>query len=337
MNRGFDLGLFAPASPAVGRITASGYHLVEGRLLSDTEYADDPNGPTGSHLPTLFEDSDRPVRHLDAGTVAAGFGAVREVLADTSAGTLLTCDSTHDRHLKAIARAGDATDRRTLYVGSAGLAERVTVPGEPDGKPRELAGDGGALGVVGSVSERSLEQLAVLPEDWVITLDPQELLADPESVGHEAGRRAAARVAAGEHAVVTAAPDRQSVDRTLELGREAGLDGNAVRSRVARALASAARAGFDVVGRRPTASGAPIRAADPAGLFVTGGDVAMAVLDALEATMLSLSGESIEAGIPVSRLEGGRADGVPIVTKAGGFGDRETAVNCLRYLGGDHE
>lgn len=337
MDRGFDLGLIAPASLAVGRITASGYHLVDGRPLSDTEYADDPNGPRSSRLPTLFEGSDRSVRHLDAGTVAAGPGAVREAAAGTARGTLVTCDVTHDRHLEAIARAGRDIDRRVLYVGSAGLAEHVIVPGEPDREPRRIVGDGGALGIVGSVSERSLEQLAALPGEWVIEFEPGELLSDPESTGREAGRRAAERLEAGEHAVVTAASDRETVDRTLAVGREAGLDEGTIRDRVASALASAARAGFDVVGWRPTASGAPLRAADPAGLFVTGGDVAMAAFDALGVRALSLSGEAIEAGIPLGRLEGGPADGTPVVTKAGGFGGRETAVNCLRYLGGDHE
>lgn len=53
LSCGFEHGLFAPASSTVGRLTAGGYHLVEGRLLSDTEYADDPNGFASDHLPKL--------------------------------------------------------------------------------------------------------------------------------------------------------------------------------------------------------------------------------------------------------------------------------------------
>lgn len=318
---GFDCGLFAPAAPAVGRLTACSHHLVDGRLLTDTEYADDPSPPTSARLPALFEGLDRPVRHLGIGTVAAGTDAVRGALADVPEGALIACDATHERHLAAIARAGRESDRRALFVGSSGLAEHVAVPGEPDREPGFEHAAGGALGVVGSVSERSLEQLAALPGEWVIAISPEELLSDPEDAGREAGRRAAERLAAGEHAVVTAAPDREAVERTLEIGREQGLDGEAIRERVATALASAARA---AVG-------------EAAGLFVTGGDVAMAAFDALGVQALSLSGVEVEAGIPVSRLDGGVADGTPVVTKAGGFGERETAVNCLRALGGDHE
>lgn len=318
---GFDLGLFAPAAPAVGRLTAEGYHLVDGRLLTDTEYADDPNPPASARLPALFDGLDRPVRHLGTGTVAAGPEAVREALADAPEGALITCDATHERHLAAIARAGRESDRRPLFVGSSGLAEGVAVPGKPDREPGFEYAAGGALGVVGSVSERSLEQLAALPEEWVIAISLEKLLADPEGTGREAGRRAADRLAAGEHAVVTAAPDREAVERTLERGRERGLDGDAIRKRVTAALASAARAGVG----------------EAAGLFVTGGDVAMAAFDALGVESLSLSGVEVEAGIPVSRLDGGVADGLAVVTKAGGFGSEATVINCLRSLGGDHE
>ena len=63
----------------------------------------------------------------------------------------------------------------------------------------------------------------------------------------------------------------------------------------------------------------------------------MAVFDRLNVRALSLSGAEIEAGIPVSRLDGGPADGVPVVTKAGGFGREETVINCLDFFGGDNE
>lgn len=318
---GFDRGLFAPAAPAVGRLTACGHHLVDGRLLTDTEYADDPNAPASAHLPTLLAGTERPVEHLDAGTVAAGSGTVREALADVSEGTLITCDTIHDRHLEAIARAGRESDQCPLFVGSSGLAEHVAVSSEPDSELGFEYAVGAALGIVGSVSETTLSQLAALSENWLIAIEPEELLSDPEGAGRGAGRRAADRLAAGEHAVVTAAPDRETVNRTLERGRKRGLDGDAIRERVARALASAADAGVG----------------EAAGLFVTGGDVAMAAFDALDARALSLSGEEIEAGIPMSRLDGGAANGLPVVTKAGGFGNEATVINCLRALGGDHE
>ncbi|WP_122091273.1 four-carbon acid sugar kinase family protein [Halalkalicoccus subterraneus] len=321
MSYGFDLALFAPASPALGRITAGGYHLVDGQLLTDTEYADDPNGPPNAHLPTLLAEAESPIEPLGVEVVAAGSESIHEALAEVPSGALVACDTTHERHLEAIARTDSELDGPTLYVGSAGLAAHVAVSGELDSEPRRIAGDGGSLGIVGSVSERSLDQLSTLPTEWVLALDPEEMLADPEDAGRKAGQRTTKRLANGEHTVVTAAQDREAVDRTLELGREGGLDDEVTKTRVANALASAARTGIE----------------EAAGLFVTGGNVAMAVFDALEVRALCLSGEEIEAGIPVSRLDGGIADGTPAVTKAGGFGHEGTVINCLRFLGNDHE
>lgn len=319
------LAVVAPAAPAVGRVTAGGYHLVDGRLLTDTEYADDPKGPTTAHLPTLLADCEHPVVSLGIETVAAGCGSIREALADAPDRALVVPNAIHPRHLTATAQAGASLNERVLYVGSAGLAEGVALTGDPNATPggpaTASAGGDGSLGIVGSTSETTLEGLAAVPDEWVIALDPGVLVDDPERAGREAGERATQRLAGGEPAVVTAAPDRGAVERTLAAGREHDLSGAEIRERAARALAEAAS-----------------EAADPAGgLFVTGGDTAMAVFGALDAEALALAGEAVESGIPVGRIEGGPADGMAVVTKAGGFGGPETVVNCLRYLGGGND
>ena len=65
-----------------------------------------------------------------------------------------------------------------------------------------------------------------------------------------------------------------------------------------------------------------------AGVVVTGGDGARALVDALEATGINLRDE-VTTSVPIGTLVGGRAEGLPIVTKAGGFGDAETLVNAV--------
>ena len=37
-------------------------------------------------------------------------------------------------------------------------------------------------------------------------------------------------------------------------------------------------------------------------------------------------------GIPVGRLIGGEFDGLHVVTKAGGFGDKDSFINIVKYL-----
>lgn len=66
----------------------------------------------------------------------------------------------------------------------------------------------------------------------------------------------------------------------------------------------------------------------PGMLVLTGGDVAAAVCRELDVTGVTLYGE-IEPGMPVGSLESSQVSGLPILTKAGGFGDRKAFVRAL--------
>jgi uncharacterized protein YgbK (DUF1537 family) len=67
-----------------------------------------------------------------------------------------------------------------------------------------------------------------------------------------------------------------------------------------------------------------------AGLVLMGGDVAFAVSAALEVEALWLRGE-VQPGIPWGRYVGGLAPGLPVVTKAGGFGDDGALVEVVAF------
>ena len=64
-------------------------------------------------------------------------------------------------------------------------------------------------------------------------------------------------------------------------------------------------------------------------LVLTGGDTARAVLRALGVAALRVAGE-VETGVPILVTDDARR--LPVVTKAGDFGDRETLVRCWTKL-----
>jgi uncharacterized protein YgbK (DUF1537 family) len=66
-------------------------------------------------------------------------------------------------------------------------------------------------------------------------------------------------------------------------------------------------------------------------MILTGGDVAGAVCDRLEVDAIWLGGEVLPA-IPWGTLAGGQRPGLPIVTKAGSFGDEQAMVEAARFL-----
>jgi uncharacterized protein YgbK (DUF1537 family) len=66
-------------------------------------------------------------------------------------------------------------------------------------------------------------------------------------------------------------------------------------------------------------------------VVLSGGDTAIAVCRALGVQGIRLERE-ILTGIPVGRLVGGRAEGLPVVTKAGGFGAEDALIRVTEFL-----
>ena len=68
-------------------------------------------------------------------------------------------------------------------------------------------------------------------------------------------------------------------------------------------------------------------------LFMTGGDTALSVCEALGITALRLQREFV-SGVPLCLAEGGRFDGVNVILKSGGFGDRDLLCRILDSFAG---
>ena len=77
--------------------------------------------------------------------------------------------------------------------------------------------------------------------------------------------------------------------------------------------------------------GRAIGAGRVGGLVATGGATVRVMLDGLGAWGIELCGE-LERGVPWGRVAGGVADGIPIVTKSGGFGGRDCLWRAWRAL-----
>jgi uncharacterized protein YgbK (DUF1537 family) len=71
--------------------------------------------------------------------------------------------------------------------------------------------------------------------------------------------------------------------------------------------------------------------AGAAALFITGGDTASSVLQAVGARSIVLKHEAL-TGVPWGMLSGGIFDGCPVVTKSGGFGAPDTLVKVADFF-----
>ena len=164
----------------------------------------------------------------------------------------------------------------------------------------------GVLGVVGSLSTMATRQVQAAL-DAGVTVVPFNMRAHhpTEQRTSEARQVLTRAIAAGRHAVVWTNPGDEK--------RSPRSEGQ----RVLRSLGTLVRA--------------MLSATAASGLVIVGGDTARAVFSALQATGLTLSGQ-VEAGIPYGRLMDGPFAGLPVVTKAGGFGGDTTLQDCLDCL-----
>jgi uncharacterized protein YgbK (DUF1537 family) len=317
----YELSFIAPAFPRMGRTTFHDVHLIDGTPAAQTELSQDPVTPvTESRLSQVVRsEGSYQVGHVDLRFLDGGDNAlVEEIdrLVCTGARHLVF-DATQQKHLDKIAHLAVFSTRKILLVGSAGLAESL---GRHFPKRRSLgekataiASEGHHLLVCGTASEHTKEQVARLVETYcyeTITLRPS-LLADStrRKAFFWSTQKASSLLSENNLIVRIALPELGAGDveqKSRPWTAEQIVDG----------------LGFFVA--------SVLRETRPASLFLTGGDTANAVLKAIGAKGIRLGGE-IVPGMAHGTLIGGLIDRLPIITKAGAFGKRDTLVALHDY------
>ncbi|WP_116043705.1 four-carbon acid sugar kinase family protein [Amycolatopsis palatopharyngis] len=300
------LALVCPAFPELGRTVVDGTLLVHGQPVATTAAGNDPVTPvTESHLPTLL---DAPLVRLDPQGSPRTWAEQARTAGRNAGRLVVVVDAADDDELNRLAQTVVELGELALPVGSAGLAvplarrwranpPAATSPSVPP--PSGTAPSGTSLVVVTSLNTTSREQARALAEQGAQHHEPSELqLTDDsawsafvEGVLNAAGEQPA-------NLLITA-PDRD-------------------RARVAPALAA----------RRIAEVAAQIvRCHGIAGLVVTGGDGARSLLDGLDGRGIRLHGH-VAPGVAMGVLVGGWAAGIPVATKAGGFGKRDILIRA---------
>jgi D-threonate/D-erythronate kinase len=297
-----DRALVAPAFPAEGRTTVGGRQFVDGLPVEASRL-----GAPGaaSDLLALFSAEGMMTALIDLASVRAGPSAVREIIGALPPG-IAVADAETDDDLAIL--AGAVGERQGLVLcGAAGFARQLApllplARFAPQLAP-EGAGDGPVLVVAGSrhqTTARQIERLAgagVL----VVRLD-QETIESADATVDTAAVEAAEYLADGQSVVVTTA----------------GLHRSALGERTVASILAA-------VATDPRVRGSC------GGMVLTGGDVAAAVCAELGVEAIRLRGD-VAPGIPWGTLIGGARPGLPIVTKAGSFGDDDALLLAVRFL-----
>jgi uncharacterized protein YgbK (DUF1537 family) len=307
------LALVAPAFPSQGRTVEDGRIRLHGRALEETPLWAHEHSYPGADLRRVLEGEGLRVRHAPLAMVRDAAARLRQELHEAIDGEAdaLVCDAVTEADLAAVVHAARPLAMQLLWVGSAGLASALAAafPPGPQGRPAPAAAmsrprvAGGILASVGSLAEASRAGAALLARDpglLPLDLDPATLHAGPEDPRWRAAATAARdALAAGRDVAASIAATPMACPAA----------GPLLAQRLAELL-------------RPAAPHA-------GALIATGGETALALLDAFGINGIRML-EEIEPGVPLG-LAGGIRN-LPVITKAGAFGDAGTLPRCLAHL-----
>jgi uncharacterized protein YgbK (DUF1537 family) len=300
--------LLAPAFPAQGRTTLHARQLVHGQPIESTEFSQAETGTQQSDMAAALRAAGLASVAIDLASVRAGNGLLQHSLLQASQrADVLICDAETDLDLASIASAASILGRQLIWAGSAGLAHHLhRVAGFPRARSPQPQPDLQAaspiLFVIGSISSVTREQsrlLASEPGLVSVPLAPELLLSAEENSPAWQEKQSSIWTAlhAGQDVLVQL--DSTPIEESRQLTRN-----------LARLLEPCA--------------------AIAGALVASGGETARAVLDAWGIRRLRLHSE-IETGFPCSLPEGWSRS-IPILTKAGGFGDPGALLRCRQFL-----
>jgi len=319
---GLEAMILAPAFPATKRTTISGRQLVNGTPLEETEFARDPLHPVKeSYIPTLVMlQTQRRIGVIKLPHVREGAELLkREIRSQTQAGCeIIVVDAETSDDLMVIAEAA-LNYNDVLLCGSAGLAEGASywLTSSPQG--RRL------LAVSGSVNNVTLNQISFIERALnVEVLEPDLLMILKSNENCEAEIKRLVKAAGdaftcGKDVVIRLARSKEDILRIQRVGRHLGMDDLKTARRILSFLGKVSRrimSDYKITG-----------------LILVGGDTSIEVIKNLGAQGVKIE-EEILPGIPLSRMVGGSFDGLPTVTKAGGFGQENALMVVIKKLKG---
>jgi len=294
--------IIAPALPDQARMTVDGNVYVNDVLLTESPLG---VGRASASVVELLGLPGDLGRSIGLETVRAGTDRLRAAI-DHVVRPIVVIDAESNGDLSILAETvvGNQTH---LLAGSAGFSKQIAAElAKHDGK---TARDGlgtparNVFTVAGSRHATSAAQVAALEASGVETL----------RLSFELGHL-----------------DPAVTERTIERMRRAFDEGRSFTLTTSDTPNSSLPG--DEIARALAALATDPRVLDRYDAMVlTGGDVAGAVCARLEADAIWLGGEVLPA-IPWGALSGGKRTGLPIVTKAGSFGDERAMVDAVRFL-----
>ena len=299
-----DLIVFNPGNPGSYRTVENGVLMMNGVRILETEIARDPlSRVKEDHLKTLLEQSmNEPVRHFTLEEVrneGLVLGEERIISYDMSTG----------EDIEKVVRFVLGTDKKVLWVGSAGMANVLV---------KCLLKQYPVLALIGSISETSRIQVEKAVENGAkrVTISIPGLLKKENDL-NEFAEEAVKLLNQEKDVVVVTAKTREDYLEAVRTGESLGMS-----------PAEVSRFTQEQIGILSTMI---LSQTHVKGLFLTGGDTAISVSKANHASGAKTQAEILPI-VALVRLDGGDYPGLPCIVKGGAIGDEDTLVKSIQYI-----
>ena len=304
---GKTLALVAPAVPRLGRTTREGKVWVNQRLLTDTEFASDPKTPILSAC--ILDQMQIDGTEIDLATLRSD--RLDAVLA--AAHGIVVVDAENEADLARLITAAAQLTEKPLLVGAAGLSDAL-------GAALSVRPSRPVLAVVGSMSSSAQQQIATLRNQRaveIVDVDIRQRFQQPAWPDRDRWiEQAATALRAGRHTVIRTCQHASQRHEIAHLSQQHSV----TRQQLGEAISQ-------LLGEMTYSL---CQAQLPHALYLSGGDVAIAVAQALGASGFKIQG--LVAGcVPHGVLLNSEFT-LPVMTKAGGFGDENTLVAAIGFI-----
>jgi len=304
---GKQLALVAPAVPRLRRTTRNGMVYLNDVLLTDTEFVSDPKTPVSSAgilLQLQLAGSQIDLATLRSERLVSLLSDMRGVV---------VVDAEHESDMRRLVAAAAQLTETPLLVGAAGLSDAL-------GEHLATRTKKPVLAVIGSMSSSAQQQIAQLTRQRSIALIDiditQQFCEPPWPSMAEWITQSVTALRAGQHTVIRTC-QRQDQRHDIDLLCQ---QHNLTRQQLGEAICVF----LGKLTRRLLIQQLP------AALFLSGGDVAIAVARAAGARGFQIQG--LVAGCVTHGSLINSEFNVPVMTKAGGFGDENTLTEAIRFI-----
>ena len=315
--------LICPAYPKAGRISIGGYHLVHHQLIQNTEIAEDTEFPLKeSHIPTLLRQQSRyQVSLIEMADVTKGKLALQHAINQhiTDGARIIIIDAITQRDLSMIASVIADFESQLIICGSGGLAEELSevIQDVPERTENILVIAGSVRSMTAQQIVQASKQLKVhvidINTEQALTQHRQDMIEETRRITQEALKYYTKK----RDIIIRWADSQKKARQFFEIGRLNKLEDQTIRARIGQILGQITKKILETI--------------EIKGLILTGGETTFNVFKSINVEEVKVDTEVLP-GIPLMQIVGGRFDKLPVITKAGAFGDENALVQSIQFL-----